>query len=625
MAMQDLKERQFVFMGIIAFVFFIYILRLGYLQLLSPDYARDAERNVVKRIVLEPSRGIIYDRKHRVYVTNTPIYDLMIVPKELFIPDTSIFERYLHLSRETIRKRIEYAKAYSMLKPSLLEKQISADLYAPLQEHLWQCRGVYTVLRNARNYLYPVGANYLGYISEVSKRDIELFENYYTQGDLIGTSGLERYYEKYLRGKKGVRKVFMDVFGRQVGTFENGKHDTIPEKGEDIVVGIDIDLQVAGEKLMQNKRGSIVAIEPETGEILAFVSAPSYDPNLLTGYEVVNNFRKLNTDTLKPLFDRPLMARYPPGSIFKIINALIALQEGTLSPNSVYPCGGGFYRNGGRPKCHLHPSPLDLNGAIQHSCNAYFAATYVDFLNSNKFRSFNQAYDVWYKYSKYFGVGQKLNVDIPGESFGRLPSRKFYDKWYKANRWRAMTIVSNSIGQGEVEMTPLQMANCVAAIANKGWYIQPHFFKSFYVSSTPSNDSIQFKRIDLPIDSTYFSVVFDAMEQVVLAGTGYLARVDSISICGKTGTAQNPHGDDHSVFVAFAPKDKPKIAIAVIIENATWGGAWAAPIAGLMIEQYLKGKITNQALFERMEQANFIDPEKNPNKVKLKDNKPKTE
>lgn len=584
--------------------FFVLGARLFYLQVISDDFSMRAQKNVVKRKILQPSRGIIYDRNGEMFVTNTPSFDMVIVPGELRMPDTSVFVHYLGVSQDVFHKRLVSAQQYSTLKPSIVEKYISFNKFYGLQEHMWKYEGITFEKRFTRDYTIPVGANFLGYISEVNKKDIDKSSGYYQQGDLIGTSGLERHYEAELRGRKGVKMVLEDVYGREMGVFAEGQYDTLPEKGNDLVVSIDGELQRFAEELMVNKKGAIVAIEPSSGEILTFVSAPVFDPNLLTGTELTRNWRTLARDTLKPLFNRALMARYPPGSIFKVLNALIALQEGTITPNTYYGCAGGFARNKGRPACHGHPSPLNVMGAVQHSCNAYFAGLYVDYLHSSRFDSLTQAYNRWRNYMNLFGVGVKTGVDVPDEKAGLIPSTDFYDRWYGKKRWRGMTIVSNSIGQGEVLMTPLQMANVVCAFANKGWYVRPHFYKG--LKGKPHAETPKFDTVRIPIDTAYFNIVNEAMFRVVEAGTGYMAKLPDITMCGKTGTAQNPHGKDHSVFFAFAPKDNPKIAVAVIVENATWGGIWAAPIASLVIEKYLTRKVADEARRQRILEADFI-------------------
>ncbi|MDX2062955.1 MAG: penicillin-binding transpeptidase domain-containing protein [Bacteroidia bacterium] len=605
--MRNLSHRQLVLRILFGAVLGIFSVRLFVLQVVSSYYADSASRNATKRIVLEPTRGIIYDRSGKRYVTNTPIYDLSIVPSELVIPDTTLLERHLGLTRDEIRARIAAARAYSPIKPSLFEKHIDARVFAPLQEHLWQLKGMTAHVRNTREYLYPVGAGLLGYISEVDKRDIERSGGYYQQGDLIGRTGIERQYESVLRGQKGVKMVLVDARGREVGPYAGGRYDTIPDKGEDLVITIDAELQAYGEALMRNKRGSIVAIEPKTGEVLAFVSAPTYDPNLLTGMRTSANFQALSADSLLPLFIRPLQATYPPGSIFKLLNAITALEVGTLTPYHYYGCAAGFLRNGGRPGCHLHPTPLTLMGAIQHSCNAYFAGAYVDLLYSDRFGSTAEAYATWRAATLRYGVGHRLGIDIPNEKSGFLPTNQYYDKLYGGGRWKGMTIVSNSIGQGEILMTPLQMANVAALIANGGYYVQPHFLKQLY--NDPSRKIAHFDSIrafQLPAEQ--YAQIVDAMELVVKAGTGTLAAVPGVTVCGKTGTAENPHGADHAVFFAFAPKENPTIALAVIVENSGFGGTWAAPVASLLIEKYLTRTVTQLDKEAYIKAANFLKP-----------------
>lgn len=607
------RERRLLLLLIFGIVLLVFVVRLFYLQVLSEEYAAKADKNVIKKEVLLPSRGIIYDRQGIIYVTNNPIFNIFIVPKELYIPDTALLCKHLKMPPRKLQEKLDKAFGYNKNRKQPLVEFVSAETYYGLQEHLWKYRGIYIEVRNTRNYRFPVGANYLGYLSEVGEFEVNE-DPWYRSGDPIGKTGIERKYEALLRGRKGVRHVIRDVNQREVGLLRNGELDTIPIKGEDMMISVDVALQTLGENLMQNKMGSIVAIEPATGEILAFVSAPTYDPNFLVDKEkLIHYFRLLRRDTLKPLYNRPLQAMYPPGSIFKVLNGLVALNEGTITTETIYPCAGFFARNPqGRPKCHPHPGPLSVAGAIQYSCNAFFAGVYVDYINNNKFKDTYEAYDKWYDYMHRFGAGIPTGIDIPNESKGNIPSSKWYDKWYKHGRWGGMTIVSNSIGQGEVLMTPLQMANAMASIANRGYYIQPHFFKKL-MNSSARMDPPTFARVESGIERKYFDMVADAMEQVVVAGTGIAARIDGIPVCGKTGTAQNPHGKDHSVFIAFAPKENPKIAIAVIVENSGFGGEWAAPMAKLMIEQYLKGKVSDPAQVQYLSEQNFIGPVKRPN------------
>ena len=593
-------------MGLIGLVFLLFIVRLFSIQVLSEEYARKADSIVIKTKPVIPPRGNIYNRLGEIYVSNRPMFNLLITPKELVIPDTAILVEYLGISKEEIAHRISEAQA-APHKESVLARYIEPETYGKLQEELWNFKGISFSASSKRFYQTPVGANILGYISEVSPKEINMSDGFYKSGDLIGKSGIERSHDTTLRGEQGFKKVERNVHLREVGSYADGKYDTKPVKGKDIMLGIDTELQRFGEELMQNKKGSIVAIEPSTGEILAFVSAPAYDPNILTGKELRKNWRNLRNDTLNPLYNRPLMARYPPGSIFKLPVALAALNEGVIQPETYYSCGGGFKRNKGKPGCRFH-TVLNLENAIKVSCNSYFAATYVDFLHHDKYKNgFYEGYQTWYDYMKRMGIGRKLNVDIPYEVSGLLPNTQRYDKWYGKNRWMATTVISNSIGQGEILMTPLQMANLASLISNRGRYISPHFVRAERASKETDWYRIPYDTVYTEIETRHYEVVIDAMEKVVANGTGGRARLDGIAVCGKTGTVENPHGKDHAVFLGFAPKDRPRIAIAVIIENAGGGGTWAAPTAGLMMEQYLRGEIVSKKWeYLRVKNTNFI-------------------
>ncbi len=614
--MVETNPRRNILIGAVVFITLIFATRLFYLQVLSKEYSQYATNNVVKKVILKPLRGSIYDRNGKLYVTNQPNFSLYFIPKKLVIQrekDTLLLSTLLGIPTTQLKHLIYKSKRVGTFRPRLLKNYLSQKDFAGISSYLWRFNGIQVKPENIRLYKMPYGAHFLGYINEVNDKDIEKDKQFYRMGDVIGRSGIEKYYEKELRGKKGVKMILENVYGKEVGSFANGKYDTLPKPGNKLVLSIDAELQKFAEELMQNKRGAIVAIEPKTGEILVSVSAPYYNPNLLAGANIKKNWVKLQSDPNKPMYNRVVQAQYPPGSIFKLLNGLIAVQEHTLHPTQTfYGCIGGFPRNKGRPKCHNHASPLNLIHAIQHSCNAFFAAVYVDYLhNRRRFKNIYEAYDKWYNYMKEFGIGRKLGVDIPYESKGILPSSKYYDKLYGKKRWNAMTIISNSIGQGEVSLTPLQMANVAAAIANKGWYITPHYAKE--IIRNGKTEKLTFDTTKISIDSTLFNYIIEGMELVVTSGTGYWARVPDIKVCGKTGTAQNPHGKDHSVFIAFAPKEDPKIAVAVVIENAGFGGVWAAPTAALIIEIYLKGAISKQNKWqiERIKNADFIHKKKN--------------
>ena len=597
-----------VFVGLIMTVF---VVRLFNIQILNKEYRGAADKRVKKRKIIVPPRGDVYDRKGRTYVTNTPVFDMRITPRELTIEDTTILCKHLDMERSEVRSLIQKARDYSPYQESLFAQYIEPRVYSVLEEITWDYGGVSFYTNNKRTYNYQVGANFLGYIGEVNSEDISsATKGTYMLGDMIGKSGIERNFDTLLRGDKGIHVVIKDKLGREVGSFAEGSIDKRAVRGKDLLLGIDVELQQFGEELMQNKVGSIVAIEPRTGEILAFVSAPTYNPQELTGKDFRRKWRELDLNPLLPLYNRPLMATYPPGSIFKIPVALAALQEGVITPDRYYSCGGAFWRNKGKPGCRFHVHPLNLKNAIRLSCNSYFAATYVDFLNHEG--DIYKGFKNWTKYMSSMGIGQEMGVDLPYERTGILPTSDMYDnpkRWYGANKWNASTTISNSIGQGEVLMTPLQMANLAAIVANRGWYIPPHFVRAY--RDNQDHDWVRipgYEQKNTLIDRKYYELMVDAMEAVVKNGTAPRAYIDpSLPVCGKTGTAQNPHGQDHSVFMGFAPKDNPRIAVAVIIENAGGGGTWAAPTAALMIEKFLRGSIEVKKYEEaRVSKANFI-------------------
>ena len=589
------SHRSWVVRLVIGGIGVLYVGRLGYLQLSNLQAREKAQFNTIRRVEVVPPRGIIRDRHGRLWVHNKPFFHILVTPRQISGLDTSQVAKVLDLSPEVIRTRLVQAVAYNPTKASLFSRYVPLEKFLAFSEQSWRLTGFSPALVYSRAYNYPVGAPFLGYLGEVTQTEIDASEGLYTLGNLIGRSGLERWYEPLLRGKKGYRFIVVDAMGREISPYKEGALDIPPIPGQNLLITVDAALQQFAESLFYGKAGALVAMEPKTGEILCAVSAPTYDPNLFSGESFDKNWQKLQADSTLPLYNRFLQGMYPPGSTFKLLNALIALQESTLTPQTVYGCVGGFPRGIGKPGCHSHPAPLELIGAIQHSCNAYFAAVYVDFLMHPRFRSIQEAYDTWRDYMLYCGVGRRLGVDIPSEKPGFLPTSRYYNKIYK-NRWNAFTIISNSIGQGEVLMTPLQMANIMCLIANRGYYIQPHFFKG--VSGQKTENLVHFDTIRVPIDSVHFETVIQGMRLAVEAGTGYTAYVPGLDLCGKTGTAQNPHGKDHSVFVGFAPWYDPKIAVAVIVENAGWGATWAAPIASLVAEKYLKGTLSRPQLYE---------------------------
>lgn len=597
------SQRQITIGAIIIGVFTLYVLRLFYIQIIDDSYKLSADNNSQRHVTIYPGRGLIYDRNGKLLVYNEAAYDLMINPPQLSPFDTVALASILQVDAKTIKDGIYIARKYSRYKPSLFIRQLSAETYAVLQERLYAFPGFFVTPRTLRKYDKRIAAHVFGYVGEVDSSIIKK-NSYYNMGDYIGISGIEKTYEEALRGKKGVEILLVDVHNRTKGSFRGGQYDTAAISGKNLICTIDGALQEYGEKLMVNKRGSIVAIEPSTGEILAMVSSPNYDPGLLVGRVRALNYRILLNDPYKPLFNRALMAKYPPGSTFKLVNALIGLQDGAIKPETRFSCSMGYTAGNLHVGCHAHPSPLDLVGSIQNSCNAYYCNTFRHIIDNSKYDNTTQAFKSWRNYVMSLGFGVKLDTDFPNELSGNVPSSDYYDRYFGVNRWRSLTIISLAIGQGEMGTTPLQIANFAALIANRGYYYSPHIIKK--IEGEKTLDS----RFSTPhyglIDSSYYKYAIAGMEQAVLAGTARGAQLPGIAVCGKTGTAQNPHGKDHSIFMSFAPKDNPKIAIAVFVENAGFGATYAVPIASLMMEKYLTGKITRDWLEQNMLNANLM-------------------
>lgn len=589
----------FVLIGMVFFV------RLFYLQIIDDSSVLYANRNALRYVIQHPARGIIYDRNGKLMSYNEATYDLMVVPNQVSQLDTADLCRILGLTPEGVRERLEKATAYSRFSSSIFEKQISNDMYGYLEEKMYKFQGFYVQSRTLRKYPVPAAAHTLGYVGEVN--DAAIAKNpYYKPGDYIGVSGIEKSYEEFLRGRKGVRVTMVDVHNREKGSFRNGMYDTIAEAGKSLWSTIDLELQAYGEKLMKGKKGSIVAIEPSTGELLTIVSSPSYDPNLLVGRKRAENYMKLLRDSLNnPLFNRALMAMYPPGSTFKIVNALIGEQEGVLVPSTQFSCELGFHAGSLTVKCHRHPSPLNLAGSIQNSCNAYYCKAFKAIIdNRKKYKNSKEGYNAWRQYVLKMGFGKKFNSDLPYELKGILPSAEYYDKTRGKNAWKALSIISLAIGQGELGTTPLQMANMAAIIANRGYYMTPHIVKAI---GNEKNINLRFNTPnETGIDSKYFDPVIQGMTDAVTKGTATAAKQTDFTIAGKTGTAQNPHGEDHSIFICFAPVKEPKIAMCVIVENGGFGGVIAAPIASLMIEYYLTRKVTKKDIEDKISNINLI-------------------
>jgi penicillin-binding protein 2 len=577
--------------------------RLFYLQIVDDSFTAMSMDNAVKKVYEYPQRGFIYDRDGKLLVSNQPSYDLMAIPREVGVFDTLGLSKMLGITPIQLGKQLDKAKIYSPILPSVIVSKMTKSEYAYLQEKMWKFEGFYIQKRSLRDYNIDCAANVLGYIAEVNQAIINN-NAYYQSGDLIGRQGVEQYYEELLRGVKGVRFIQKDRFNRDIGPYKNGTFDTLPQKGKDLTLTLDAELQAYAEKLMKNKRGGVVAIEPATGEILTLATAPSYDPSLLVGRKRSKNFTKLWYDTIaKPLFDRSLLAMYPPGSPFKTLTGLIALQEGVVDPNDVFYCYSGF-RYASSPNafmgCHDHPSPVSLPSAVALSCNSYFSQVYLKTIR--KFDSPQEGMNAWEKHLESFGLGDYLGYDLPIGRKGKIPDADYYNRVYQYPKynWYATATISNAIGQGEILTTPIQLANFTAAIANRGWYYTPHILKK--IEGKPIKDEKYTHKNHTSIDPKYFEPVIEGMFDVFNWGTAGHLQVEGIEICGKTGTAENfteingkrVQLTDHSIFVAFAPKDNPKIALSVFVENGYWGSRYAGRIASLLIEKYLNGEISEE-------------------------------
>jgi penicillin-binding protein 2 len=595
-------NRKYIIMALMLLACLVLIFRLFVIQIVKDTYRLSADNNVLRYVTQYPARGLIYDRSGELIVSNMAAYDIMVIPAQTSGIDTAEFCSLLEITSDMFKRQMKSAVNYSRRAPSVFLKQISDETYARFQEKMFLYPGFYVQPRTLRRYTRPVAAHILGYVSEVDESIIKK-NPYYKPGDYIGKSGIEEAYESEIRGHKGVKIYMVDVFSRIKGSYAEGRMDTVAVQGSDIISSIDLDLQEYGELLMKNKRGSIVAIEPETGEVLSLVSAPGYDPGLLVGRVRSENFATLQSDTaIMPLFNRALMASYPPGSTFKPINGLIGLQEGVINEDTKFGCDFGYLFVG----CHGHASPLDLAGAVANSCNSYFCQTYRRVLENRKYGNVAEAFNEWKRYLNQFGFGSKLGTDFVNELAGFVPSTSYYDRYHGKNKWKALTVISMAIGQGEIGTTPLQMANMTAAIANRGYYYTPHIVRGIGREHA-INPRFTAKHV-IDIDSANFEKIIVGMEGAVNGapgGTAGIARIRDIIVCGKTGTAQNPHGKDHSVFIAFAPKDNPKIAIAVYVENAGFGSTYAAPVASLMIEKYLRDTISNKAMEKRILDLNL--------------------
>ncbi len=608
----NLDSRRYVILTFIVLTGVIYLFRLFQMQVMDDTWKVRAQEIAEKRRFITPPRAAMFDRNMKKVVTNKAYYNLMFVEDNITHLDTVEFGKLVGMTRQEVRqqfKNIKYREGrykrkdgkrvpnYQSIRPYPFLKELTSEEIAHIAPHLDRFPGFYEQATSMRNYPFSGGANILGYIQETNADEIKN-DPYYRSGDNIGRTGVERFYEKQLRGQRGVHYIVTSAMNNAIESYANGIYDTMAVQAPALTLGMDIDLQVYGEKLMQNKRGCIVAIEPETGEILAMVSSPSYDPNLFVGKSNISkNYVKLLNDPDKPLFPRPLAAEYPPGSIFKLINALIGLQEGVIDENATFPCNKALVG------CHGHPTATSVARGVQMSCNPYFYGVTRRILQQGKKKSIFEDAEIglgiWDKYMHSFGLGYKMDVDVSGMRPGLIPTPEFYNKWYGKNGWAFSSIRSISIGQGEVMLTPLQMANVAAIMANRGWYITPHIVKSIGKDGPLPEYRKKHKTM---VERKHFAPVIEGMRMAVWegGGTARRARIDGITVCGKTGTAQNPRGEDHSVFICFAPMNNPKIAVSVFIENAGAGGTWAAPIASLMIEKYINRKIKDKEKEKRI-------------------------
>ncbi len=600
-----LEKRKYVIIGFLLIIAIIYGVRLFDLQIKETKYKQSADTNAFLRKTIYPSRGLMYDRNGELVVFNQPAYDIMLIPRDVQPFDTLDFCNTLNITKEQLDKRFADMKnkrlnpGYSSYTPQKLISHLSAQDYGRLQEKLYRFPGFFIQKRILRQYNHATAANVLGNIREVNAKDIER-DDYYSPGDYCGDLGVEKSYERHLRGLKGEEILIRDANGRIQGRFENGARDVAPTSGRDLKLSLDIRLQEYAESLMVGKRGAVVAIEPKTGEVLCMVSTPSYDPNLLVGRQRGENYKKLTSDPTWPLFDRALMGAYPPGSTFKPTQGLILLEEGIITTATVFPCYHGYINGGLRVGCHGHGSPLPLKSALQTSCNAFFCWGFKAMIDKrSKYGSPDRAFEIWKNHLVSMGYGYRLGIDLPSESRGFIPNSKFYNKFYSKGHWSANTIISVSIGQGEVLATPLQIANLSATIANRGWFITPHVVKE--IQDTVLPDEFKEKRYPT-ISQHYYNDVAEGMRMAVTGGTCRLAAFPGVDVAGKTGTAQNPHGKDHSAFMGFAPYDDPKIAVAVYVENAGFGATFGVPIGSLVMEKYLNGRISDsrKGMEERM-------------------------
>ncbi|WP_443944045.1 penicillin-binding protein 2 [Pedobacter sp. AW1-32] len=621
--MDQLFNRKYIIQGLFIVVVLILLGKLFYIQIVSDKYFLSAESNVLRRIYKYPARGAILDRNMKVIVQNEPVYDLMVTPNEVKEFDTVALAKALNIEIDGVREKMRRAKLKSTYQATFFERQISVQSYARLQEIMYKFPGFRTQDRTIRHYPDSVAGQLFGYVKEVSPKDIEKSEGYYRPGDFIGKSGLELSYEEYLRGEKGVINTLYDVHNVPQGSYADGKYDINAVTGERLISSLDIRIQRLGEELMQNKVGAIVAIEPATGEILAFVSSPGIDPNQFVGKDWGKNYMKLLANPYRPQLIRPVAGQYSPGSSFKPVDALVALQDGAIDPSTTFNCPGYYMAGNHKVKCEHVDGTINMQRGIARSCNTYFCHVFQNIITKNGMKNQRQTYANWHEQISKWGFGKELGIDMPFEKKGIFYPAEHYDKIY-GKRWGYTTVISQAIGQGEITSTPLQMANVMAAIANRGYYIKPHLIKGIGDKKVVKKEYVEKNYVG--VDAKYFTPVIEGMRDAVNApwGTAKQSQINNILMCGKTGTVQNPHGKNHSVFIGFAPMDNPKIAIAVIVENGGFGGSYAAPISSFIVEKYLTDTIkprgngyTVKAFAETNLLPTIIDKTKKPKLSKI--------
>ena len=593
--MDQLFNRRYIIQGLFILIALILLGKLFYMQVASDKYFLDANNNALRKLYVYPARGIILDRNQKLLVQNQPTYDLLVTPNQVKPFDTLSLCKIIGIDMVAFREKLRKAAVHSRSQASIFQKLLSIETYAALQEKMPNYRGFYVQKRTIRYYPDSIASQFLGYVREVTPMDLEKYEGYYKSGDDIGKSGIEKQYEELLRGTKGVSHMLYNNRNIQQGKYADGKLDSLAISGEQLTTTIDIGIQKLGEQLLANKVGSVVAIEPSTGEILAFVSSPGYDPNKMIGKETSKNYAELNQNPYRPLNVRPISGKYSPGSAFKPLDALIALQDGVIDPNTTFTCPGYYWAGNRKFRCEHIDGNTNLRWGISRSCNTYFYNIFAKMMTKNGLRKQRLAYEEWQKKVRKFGIGDTLGIDFPGEKAFKLYRKADYDRMYN-NRWGNTTILSVAIGQGEISTTPLQMANIMAIIANKGYYIKPHVVKG--IGNNQPIDKKYTEKHYVDIEERHFDPVIDGMQDAVNTpnGTAVESRLQNIIMCGKTGTVQNNGGKNHSVFIGFAPRDNPKIAIAVIIENGGYGGVYAAPIASFIAEKYLTDTLSGRRI-----------------------------